>query len=74
MHNCPCVTIYFFSDEDVRLWLVSELKALCCWTPPQEEDETRRVQQKVMSSKNTDISLIVAMLHTNTHTHTILDL
>ncbi|XP_044047745.1 Fanconi anemia group A protein [Siniperca chuatsi] len=38
------------SDEGVRLWLVSQLKALCVWTPPQGEEEIRQVQQKVLST------------------------
>ncbi|XP_061783763.1 Fanconi anemia group A protein isoform X2 [Nerophis lumbriciformis] len=37
------------SDEGVRLWLVPQLKALCSWTPPQEDKETMQAQQKVMS-------------------------
>ncbi|XP_040894604.1 Fanconi anemia group A protein isoform X2 [Toxotes jaculatrix] len=37
------------NDEGLRLWLVSQLKALCSWTPPQGEEDTRLVQQKVMS-------------------------
>ncbi|XP_026166974.1 Fanconi anemia group A protein isoform X2 [Mastacembelus armatus] len=36
------------SDEGVRSWMVSQLKALCSWTPPQGEEETRNVQQKVL--------------------------
>ncbi|KAJ4937773.1 hypothetical protein JOQ06_002404 [Pogonophryne albipinna] len=38
------------SDEGVRLWVVSQLKALCGWTPPPGEEETRHVQQKVLSA------------------------
>ncbi|KAL7401651.1 hypothetical protein ABVT39_002672 [Epinephelus coioides] len=38
------------SDETVRLWLVSQLKALCGWTPPQGEEETKQVQHKVLST------------------------
>ncbi|KAK5868019.1 hypothetical protein PBY51_012466 [Eleginops maclovinus] len=38
------------SDEGVRLWGVSQLKALCAWTPPTGEEETRQVQQKVLSA------------------------
>ncbi|XP_051239093.1 Fanconi anemia group A protein isoform X2 [Dicentrarchus labrax] len=38
------------SDEGVRLWLVSQLKALCSWSPPQGEGETNEVQQKVLST------------------------
>nr|XP_020442242.1 uncharacterized protein LOC109951862 [Monopterus albus] len=30
------------SDKGVRSWLVSQLKALCRWTPPQGEEETSR--------------------------------
>ncbi|KAI4823400.1 hypothetical protein KUCAC02_011984, partial [Chaenocephalus aceratus] len=37
------------SDEGVRLWVVSQLKALCGWTPPPGEEESRHVQQKVLS-------------------------
>lgn len=39
------------SDEDVRMWLVSQLKALCSWKPPEGEDEARTVQQKIIMSK-----------------------
>ncbi|XP_028287387.1 Fanconi anemia group A protein [Parambassis ranga] len=38
------------SDEGVRSWLVSQLKLLCDWTPPREDEETRQVQQKVLST------------------------
>ncbi|KAI3377155.1 hypothetical protein L3Q82_008384, partial [Scortum barcoo] len=38
------------SDEGVRLWLVSQLKALCGWTPPRGEEETKQVQQKVLAT------------------------
>ncbi|XP_070763444.1 Fanconi anemia group A protein-like [Enoplosus armatus] len=38
------------SDEGVRLWLVSQLTALCGWTPPRGEEETKRVQRKVLST------------------------
>ncbi|KAG8012883.1 Fanconi anemia group A protein, partial [Nibea albiflora] len=31
------------SDDGVRSWLVSQLKALCSWTPPPGEDETRQI-------------------------------
>ncbi|XP_068595400.1 Fanconi anemia group A protein [Brachionichthys hirsutus] len=37
-------------DEGVRSWLVSELKDLCSWRPPGGDDETRRVQQRVLST------------------------
>lgn len=35
---------------------MSQLKALCGWTPPQGEEETKQVQQQVLSSKNTHFS------------------
>ncbi|MEQ2195728.1 hypothetical protein XENOCAPTIV_017413, partial [Xenoophorus captivus] len=38
------------SDENVRSWLPCQLKALCGWTPLQEEEETKQVQQKVLST------------------------
>ncbi|XP_053175938.1 Fanconi anemia group A protein [Scomber japonicus] len=38
------------SDEDVRLWLVSQLKALSCWMPPLGEKEAQQVQLKVLST------------------------
>ncbi|XP_068458987.1 Fanconi anemia group A protein homolog [Clinocottus analis] len=38
------------SDEEARLWLVSGLKALCGWTPPQGDEEAARVQQEVLSA------------------------
>lgn len=55
----PCLVLcfcffYSFSDEGVRMWLVYQLKALCGWTPPEGEEETRQVQLKVLSSKHTD--------------------
>ncbi|KAM6936883.1 Fanconi anemia group A protein [Xenentodon cancila] len=38
------------SDVGVRSWLVSRLKALCDWTPPQGEEDTKQVQQRVLST------------------------
>ncbi|XP_034445145.1 Fanconi anemia group A protein isoform X2 [Hippoglossus hippoglossus] len=38
------------SDDGVRVWLVSRLKALCSWTPPRGEEETKRVQLRVLST------------------------
>ncbi|KAF7659222.1 hypothetical protein LDENG_00001280 [Lucifuga dentata] len=38
------------SDEGVKSWLVSQLKALCSWTPPHEEEEAKQIQQKVLST------------------------
>lgn len=40
-----------FSDEEVRSWLVSQLRLLCGWRPPPEEEETKQLQQKVLSSR-----------------------
>ncbi|XP_037834269.1 Fanconi anemia group A protein isoform X3 [Kryptolebias marmoratus] len=37
-------------DEGVRSWLVPRLKALCGWTPPPGQEETKQVQQKVLSA------------------------
>ncbi|XP_037538601.1 Fanconi anemia group A protein [Nematolebias whitei] len=38
------------SDEGVRSWLVPQLKRLCGRMPPEGEEETKLVQQKVMST------------------------
>ncbi|XP_062245044.1 Fanconi anemia group A protein isoform X2 [Platichthys flesus] len=38
------------SDDGVRVWLVSRLKALCSWTPPQGEEETKQEQLRVLST------------------------
>lgn len=38
------------SDEGVRSWLACQLKALCGWTPPRGEEETKQVQQKVLAT------------------------
>ncbi|XP_030587909.1 Fanconi anemia group A protein isoform X2 [Archocentrus centrarchus] len=38
------------NDEEVRSWLVSQLKVVCGWRPPQEEEETKQVQQKVLTT------------------------
>ncbi|TKS73099.1 Fanconi anemia group A protein [Collichthys lucidus] len=38
------------NDDGVRSWLASQLKTLCSWTPPPGEDQTRQVQQKVLST------------------------
>ncbi|XP_026221305.1 Fanconi anemia group A protein isoform X2 [Anabas testudineus] len=50
LHSYSILTLNYIldCDEAVRLWLVSQLKALCSWKPPEEEEETRTVQQKVM--------------------------
>ncbi|XP_037623080.1 Fanconi anemia group A protein-like [Sebastes umbrosus] len=50
LHNILTLKYIIESDEGVRLWLVSQLKALCGWTPPPGEEETKQVQQKVLST------------------------
>ncbi|XP_061532496.1 Fanconi anemia group A protein isoform X3 [Phycodurus eques] len=40
----------FESDEGVRSWLVPQLKALCKWTPPLEENEAMQAQRNVLST------------------------
>ncbi|XP_051807551.1 Fanconi anemia group A protein [Acanthochromis polyacanthus] len=49
-YNILALKYIIESDEGVKLWLVPQLKALCGWTPPQEEEETKLVQQKVLSA------------------------
>ncbi|KAG7231068.1 hypothetical protein INR49_025098, partial [Caranx melampygus] len=65
-HLCVCSILplkYILeSDEGVRSWLVSQLKALCSWMPPQGEDETKQVQQKVLSSDISCVSVVVGVL------------
>lgn len=46
-------SLLLLSDEGVRSWLVPQLKFLCGRMPPEGAEETRLVQQKVMSSKDT---------------------
>ncbi|XP_008291818.1 Fanconi anemia group A protein [Stegastes partitus] len=52
LHRYTIVTLQYIvqSDEGLRCWLASQLKALCGWTPPQEEDETKRVQHQVLAA------------------------
>uniref|UniRef100_A0A672JE78 Uncharacterized protein n=1 Tax=Salarias fasciatus TaxID=181472 RepID=A0A672JE78_SALFA len=50
VHNVLTLKHILESEEEVRRWLVSQMKALCGWMPPQEEEETRQVQQKVLSA------------------------
>ncbi|XP_011474753.2 Fanconi anemia group A protein isoform X1 [Oryzias latipes] len=38
------------SDEGVGTWLLSQMKALSEWTPPDTEEETKKVQKKVLST------------------------
>ncbi|XP_075996356.1 Fanconi anemia group A protein [Genypterus blacodes] len=49
LHNILHLKDILESDEGVKSWLVSQLRALCGWTPPQDEDETKKVQNKVLS-------------------------
>ncbi|XP_029010104.1 Fanconi anemia group A protein-like [Betta splendens] len=48
-HSILSLQMILQSDDGVRSWLVSQLKALCSWKPPEEEKDTRAVQQKVFS-------------------------
>ncbi|KAM3609711.1 uncharacterized protein V6R79_019071 [Siganus canaliculatus] len=56
LHVCNILSLKHIleSDEGVRLWLVSQLKALCRSTPPpqeeEEEGEVIQVQKKVLST------------------------
>ncbi|KAM3870011.1 LOW QUALITY PROTEIN: Fanconi anemia group A protein [Diretmus argenteus] len=52
LHSQNIITLKYIleSDDGVRSWLVSELKALCGWTAPQDQPEVREVQQKVLST------------------------
>ncbi|XP_029698010.1 Fanconi anemia group A protein homolog [Takifugu rubripes] len=49
-HNLLNLKYILESDEDVRLWMVTQLKALCIWIPPPGEDESRHVQKKALST------------------------
>ncbi|TDH09055.1 hypothetical protein EPR50_G00082630 [Perca flavescens] len=49
-HNIVTLKYIIESDEGVRLWLVSQAKALCGWTPPRGEEDTKQVQRKVLST------------------------
>ncbi|XP_077371654.1 Fanconi anemia group A protein isoform X2 [Festucalex cinctus] len=49
-YNILQLTDILESDEEVRLWLVPQLKALCSWTPPQGEKEAVQAQQKVLTT------------------------
>ncbi|KAK2841725.1 hypothetical protein Q5P01_011925 [Channa striata] len=50
LHSYSILTLTYIlqGDEGVRPWLVSQLKALCSWKPCDGEEETTRVQQKVL--------------------------
>ncbi|XP_047201810.1 Fanconi anemia group A protein-like isoform X5 [Girardinichthys multiradiatus] len=50
LYNILTLDYIVESDENVRSWLPCQLKALCGWTPLQEEEETKKVQQKVLST------------------------
>uniref|UniRef100_A0A087Y105 FA complementation group A n=1 Tax=Poecilia formosa TaxID=48698 RepID=A0A087Y105_POEFO len=49
LYNILTLDYIIECDDAVASWLPGQLKALCCWTPPQEEEETRQVQQDVLS-------------------------
>ncbi|XP_034391255.1 Fanconi anemia group A protein isoform X2 [Cyclopterus lumpus] len=52
LHAYNILTLKYIieSDQEARLWLVSGMKSLCGWTPPQRDEETKRVQQEVLST------------------------
>ncbi|XP_031724039.1 Fanconi anemia group A protein [Anarrhichthys ocellatus] len=52
LHVCNILTLKYIieSDEEVRLWLVSQVKALCGWKPPHGDEETKQLQRKVLST------------------------
>ncbi|XP_035497465.2 Fanconi anemia group A protein [Scophthalmus maximus] len=52
LHRFSILSLQYIleSDGGLRVLLVSQLKLLCSWTPPPEEEETRRVQLKVLST------------------------
>ncbi|XP_061577263.1 Fanconi anemia group A protein [Cololabis saira] len=49
-YNILSLKSVIVSDEGVRSWLVSRLKALCDWTPLPGEEDTKQVQQRVLST------------------------
>ncbi|XP_071767373.2 Fanconi anemia group A protein [Centroberyx gerrardi] len=49
-HNILTLKYILESDEAVRSWLVSELKALCGWMAPEDQQEARQVQREVLST------------------------
>lgn len=49
LHSCNIISLqYILGIHGVRPWFVSELKALCSWTP--SEAEAKHVQQRVLTS------------------------
>ncbi|XP_054589438.1 Fanconi anemia group A protein isoform X2 [Nothobranchius furzeri] len=52
LHRYNILTLKYMveSDEGVRSWLVPRLKALCGWTPPLGEEETKQVQRRVLTT------------------------
>ncbi|KAM8750465.1 Fanconi anemia group A protein isoform 3-T3 [Acanthopagrus schlegelii] len=50
LYNILTLKYILESDDGVRMWLVYQLKALCGWTLPEGEEETRQVQLKVLST------------------------
>ncbi|XP_054885707.1 Fanconi anemia group A protein-like isoform X2 [Poeciliopsis prolifica] len=62
LYNILTLDFIIESDDAVASWLPGQLKALCCWTPPQEEEETRQVQQEVLS---TVVGVLVASVRSS---------
>lgn len=52
LHSYNIVTLKYIleSEKGVKAWLVSELKALCSWTPPHDEAEATQVQHRVLTT------------------------
>ncbi|XP_029377827.1 Fanconi anemia group A protein isoform X2 [Echeneis naucrates] len=48
VYNILTLKYILESDEGFGSWLVGQLRALCTWTPPQGEEETKQVQQKLL--------------------------
>uniref|UniRef100_A0A3Q2DF08 Fanconi anaemia group A protein N-terminal domain-containing protein n=1 Tax=Cyprinodon variegatus TaxID=28743 RepID=A0A3Q2DF08_CYPVA len=50
LYNILTLDSIIESDESVRSWLPRQVKALCGWTSPQDEEETTQILQKVLLS------------------------
>ncbi|XP_024138361.1 Fanconi anemia group A protein isoform X2 [Oryzias melastigma] len=52
LHSYNIISLKYIikSDEAVGTWLSSQMKALSEWTPPHTEEETKQVQQKLLSA------------------------
>ncbi|XP_015256133.1 PREDICTED: Fanconi anemia group A protein-like [Cyprinodon variegatus] len=48
LYNILTLDSIIESDESVRSWLPRQVKALCGWTSPQDEEETTQILQKVL--------------------------